>query len=574
MNRLTGLPGAPGTAMAPAFVLSSPSNPHEGVEEHRSGDADAEHQRLDEARRITSEQIQQLSDHVRTTAGGDEAEIFEVHASFLEDPDLLGSVRAAIDAGRSAEQAVIDGFGTFRDLLAGSANEYLAARVADLDDVRDRLVAALLGRSVQIETPVTRCVVVAHELTPSQTAALPLQHVAGIATESGSATSHAAILARSLGIPAVLGVDGLLSAVSEGVLLAVDGSDGSVSIAPDESEQERIRRTIAHETERRSQLSELRELPGRTADGHTVELAANIGSTTDLPAAVEMGAAGSGLVRTELLFLEATQAPGVDDQADYYRTVLDAFPDQRVVFRTLDIGADKPLPFVQRPEEDNPALGLRGIRLGLVRSDLLRDQVRALLKALTTARPRTGPMGLMFPMISVVSELVAARSVVEEIRRTEFPAIEPHELELGTMVEIPSAALEAGRLAAECDFLSIGTNDLLQYLFAADRLNSDVADVQNVCHPAVLRLLSRVVADGHAQGAWVGVCGEAAADPVVAATLVGLGIDELSMNARSIPEVKEAMRHVELETCRSAAHRAMEASDPRMSRELLEVAFR
>ncbi|HXF36099.1 MAG TPA: phosphoenolpyruvate--protein phosphotransferase [Actinomycetota bacterium] len=566
---LRGRGAAPGAALAPAFLLLEQDLLPEELPAEPAGPAEEEVGRLRAALDRAGQELRALAERVAATAGPEEAEIFEAHAEFAADPELRALAEGAIAEGASAERAVARAFGAFRELLAASASEYLAARAADLDDVRDRVVRILLGRSTGGDVPRVRSVVLAHELTPSQTASIPPEVLAGIVTETGSPTSHAAILARALGIPAVVSCPGLLAAATQGIEVAVDGRTGEVIVGPGPAEREAILRRMEEEEYRRAELAVLRDEPGRTADGVRVELAANIGSIQHVPAAVEAGGEGSGLVRTEFLFLDRTTAPTVEEQAGFYEEVLRAFPGQRVVFRTLDVGADKPLPFVEREPEENPALGLRGIRLSLERGDLFRDQLRALLRARERAGEAAGRLAIMFPLVSVVRELRAARGILEEVAREEGRDLAG--IEVGVMIEVPSAALAAHRLAAHADFLSIGTNDLLQYLFAADRLVGAVADLADVLEPEVLRLIGGVVDAGHAQGAWVGVCGEAAGDPTVAAALVGLGVDELSMTRVAIPEVKDTLRRLTVERCREAVRAAIDlAEDGGQARRILE----
>jgi phosphotransferase system enzyme I (PtsI) len=554
--RLTGRAAAPGAALAPAFVVPPQADIWD-LPKERTVPAEEEAARLRAALVLAESQLRELARTVETTAGQDEAEIFEAHAEFAADPELSRLADEAIRDGASAERAVVEAFGTFRELLAASASEYLAARAADLDDVRDRVVKILLGRSTVGEVPTVRSVIVAHELTPSQTASIPVEVIAGIVTETGSPTSHAAILARALGVPAVVSCPGLLDAVGAGgEFVAVDGRTGAVLVGPDAAERDAIRRRMGEEGRRRDELAALKDEPGRTADGHRVELAANIAAIQHLPAAVEAGGEGSGLVRTEFLFLGRTTAPTVDEQVEFYQEVLRAFPGQRVVFRTMDIGADKPLPFVEREPEENPALGVRGIRLSLERPDLFRAQLRALLRARAPVTGSTaGTLAVMFPMVSTLGELVEARRILSAVAEEERVDLEG--IEVGVMIEVPSAALGARRMAELADFFSIGTNDMLQYLFAADRLVGAVADLADVLDPDVLRLIGGVIEAGHAGRAWVGVCGEAAGDPTVAAALVGLGIDELSMTRVAIPEVKDALRRVTLAECQEAVQAAM-----------------
>jgi phosphotransferase system enzyme I (PtsI) len=568
-TRVSGRAAAPGAALAPAFVLAPPLV-LTGLPETASGAPEQEFARLLQALERAETELRELAKTVSSSAGEEEGEIFEAHAEFAADPELIRLTEEAVGLGASAERAVVDAFGTFRELLASSASEYLAARAADLDDVRDRVVKILIGLSTSGDRPDRRSMIVAHELTPSQTASIPVDLIAGIVTETGSPTSHAAILARALGVPAVVACEGLLAVTRAGVDVAIDGRAGEAIVDPDPSEREAIAARRRREEERREALGALRNEPGRTADGHHVELAANIGSIDHIPAAVEAGGEGSGLVRTEFLFLGRVTAPTVEEQTKVYAEILRGFPGHRVVFRTLDAGADKPLPFVEREPEENPALGLRGIRLSLLRPDLFREQLRALVRAQAeVAGEDAGRLALMFPLVASASELEAARDTLQTVATEE--GFDPKEIEVGVMIEVPSAALGAARLAPNADFLSIGTNDLIQYLFAVDRLNGAVADIGDVLEPDVLALIGSVVEAAHANDAWVGVCGEAAGDPTVAGALVGLGVDELSMTKVAIPEVKDALRRLTREGCREAVRLAIaEARDGAESRRILE----
>ncbi len=568
--RLTGRAAAPGAALAPAFPVAPALAASAAVPETRLGSADDEKARLAAALERAEGELNLLAERVAKLAGEAEGEIFEAHAEFAADPELKSMAEDAIEDGTSAERAAITAFGTFRDLLAGSSSEYLAARAEDLDDVRDRVVAILMGFDTFVPVPERTSVIVAHELSPSQTASIPREVIAGIVVETGSPTSHAAILARSLGIPAVVACEGLLDRVAADTVVAVDGRDGVVIVDPSDDERRTVEDRIAREDARRAELTRLRDEPGRTSDGRRVEIAANIGTPEDLTFAVEAGAEGSGLVRTEFLFMDRRTPPTIDDQVGFYTEVLRAFPGERVVFRTMDIGADKPLPFVEREPEDNPALGLRGIRLSLRRTELLRDQLLALLRAREAVRgDAAGRAAIMFPLVSKVGELTSARALLDEI--ADEHGMDIADVEVGVMIEVPSAALAAARLAAHADFLSIGTNDLLQYLFAADRMNGAVGDLADVCEPDVLALLRDVVTAGHGGGAWVGVCGEAASDPTVAAALVGLGVDELSMTRVAIPEVKDTLRGLTAEACATAVTATIaQAGDGEQARRMLE----
>jgi phosphoenolpyruvate-protein phosphotransferase len=555
---LQGRAASPGVAVAPAFVIAP--RPKPAATGPGPADPAHEHDRLDAALDQAAKQLEALAERLTGEVGAEEAAIFTAHGAFAADPELASLAHGKVDEGQRADDAVREAFGTFRDLLAASTDEYLAARAADLDDVAERVVAILSGTTRPV--PTTRCIVVARDLAPSDTAELPRDLVAGVICEAGSPTSHAAILARSLGIPAVVGAEDVLAQVTADILLAVDGRTGEVLIDPDQVDQDRYSKFAAAEAERREELAELRHLPGRTADGVHIELAANVNDPGALERAVAAGAQGSGLVRTEFLFLDATQAPSVDEQTDYYRRVLDAFPGQRVVCRTLDIGADKPVPFITRPPEENPALGVRGLRLGLAEPRLLTDQLRALLRAADPDRAaagQTGRLAIMFPMVATLAEFEQARGALRTVAVEEGVDLEG--VEVGIMIEVPAAALAARRLAAHVDFLSIGTNDLLQYLFAVDRLNPDVAGIPDIFDPDVLRLIGDVCAAAAEHGAWVGVCGEAAAEPRAAAAFVGLGVTELSMTPNAVPDVKDKLRRHTLADLRQAAAAALAAPD-------------
>lgn len=568
---IQGRGASPGVALAPAFIVA-PRPRVEAIEGSAPLDPAAEHGRLDAALEQAASELEAIADSLVGDVGEEDAAIFSAHAAFAGDPELASLAHGMVNGGVAADVAVRDAFASFRALLASSGDEYLAARAADIEDVAQRVVGILTGATRAV--PTQRCVVVARDLAPSDTAELPRHLVVGIVCEAGSPTSHAAILARSLGIPAVVGAGAVLDAVQAGVVLAVDGVAGEVLVDPDEVDRDRYEKFAAAEAERRELLDALRDEPGQTADGRHVELAANISDPTALERARRAGADGSGLVRTEFLFQDAAEAPSIERQAVQYRRILDAFPGERVVFRTLDIGADKPVAFIRRPPEENPALGVRGIRLGLEEPRLLHDQLRALLRAWDPVAANdgiTGRLAIMFPMIATVLEVEAALSVLADAAEQEH--VTPDGVEVGIMIEVPAAALAARRLAQRVDFLSIGTNDLLQYLFAADRLNADVAGIPDIFDPDVLRLVASVVEAAHGHGSWVGVCGEAAAEPRAAAAFVGLGVDELSMTANAVPDVKDKLRrHLEAEL-RAAAAAAMQAPDGTTARRVFKEAL-
>jgi phosphoenolpyruvate-protein phosphotransferase len=545
---LRGRAAAPGVAIGPAFLLRT---------EQRSADAavaDDPLAALDAALEQAERDLLELGAVMAERVGPEEAEIMASHAVIARDPELRALAAEGVAAGRSPSEAVTAAFDTFIALLADVGGEVFGERTADLTDVRDRVVDLLEGRSTAVVLPDGPVVLVAPELLPSHTAAFPPELLLGVVTETGSPTSHASILARAMGIPAVVGCGGATTTVAGGEPMAIDGGTGEVLVAPSEADLERLRGAAARLAEREVSLRALRDRAGATADGVRIELSANIGSPDDLAVAIEVGAEGAGLVRTELLFEGRRTAPAVDEQAELYRRILAAFPGHRVVFRTMDIGADKPLPFVRRGREENPSLGLRGLRLHLAERELLRTQLAAVLRAADGASgggAGSGRPAVMFPMVAAPSELDEALGELGGVVAAE--GADGAGLEVGVMVEVPSAALDAARLASRVSFLSVGTNDLVQYVFAADRLNHAVSATGEAADPVVLRLIASVAAQGEANGAWTGVCGEAAGDPGLALVLVGLGVRELSMSARSIPAVKDALRRFTLDECRDLA---------------------
>ncbi|MDT0265731.1 phosphoenolpyruvate--protein phosphotransferase [Streptomyces sp. DSM 44915] len=479
-----------------------------------------------------------------TLAGGEAHAVLEAQALMAEDPELLADTERRISVGSSAERAVYDALAAYRALLAG-AGEYLAGRVADLDDVRNRIIARLLGLPTPgVPDSDEPYVLIARDLAPADTALLDTSLVLGFLTEEGGPTSHSAILARALGVPAVVAVPGA-GEIPSGVVVAVDGSTGEVVLEPSEERRDRLAEAAAR---RRAALARATG-PGATSDGHRVPLLANIGGPADVPAAVAAGAEGVGLFRTELLFLSGGERPpAVEEQARVYREVLAAFPEGRVVVRMLDAGADKPLDFLgSGAAEPNPALGVRGLRALLARPEVLADQLAALGEA---AAGLPVHLEVMAPM---VADRADAAAFAAACRAAGLGAAR------GAMVEIPAAALRARALLQEVDFLSVGTNDLAQYAFAADRQLGAVARWQDPWQPALLDLVALAAEAAGAEGRSCGICGEAAADPALACVLTGLGATSLSMGAAAIPRVRATLAKHTLAQCRRAAAAARAA---------------
>ncbi len=490
-------------------------------------------------------------------AGGAAEEVLRAQALMAEDPELVTDVERRIAAGTAAERAVYDAFARYRELLAG-AGDYLAGRVADLDDVRDRIVARLLGVPMPgVPEGDEPYVLVARDLAPADTALLDPALVLGFVTEEGGPTSHSAILARALGVPAVVALRDA-ARLEDGTVVVVDGSTGEVLVNP--SAEERAERARVA-SERAAELAAVSG-PGATRDGHKVPLLANIGGPADVAAAVEAGAEGVGLLRTEFLFLDGGErAPSEEAQSAAYRQVLEAFPEGRVVVRVLDAGADKPLPYLTRSKEPNPALGVRGLRALLDRPEVLAGQLRAL------ARAADGLPVYLEVMAPMVADRADARAFADACRAAGLRA------KAGAMVEIPAAALRARSVLQEVEFLSLGTNDLAQYAFAADRQVGSVSRLQDPWQPALLDLVAMTAEAAKAEGKSCGVCGEAAADPLLACVLTGLGVTSLSMASGALAGVRAALAEHTLAQCERAAAAARAADSGAHARVAAEAAL-
>ena len=538
MTELKGIGVSPGFAGGPAYRVAPP--PTLPVLDPVALDPETEARRAVAALASVAAELNRRA----AAAHGAAAEILRAEAMMAEDPELADAAEETARTGLSAARAIDTALAVHREAFE-AAGGYLAERVADLDDIRNRAVAICLGQPMPgIPSPGRPFVLVARDLAPADTASLDPDRVLALVTEDGGPTSHTAILARTLGLPAVVRCTGALE-VADGELVTVDGATGTVVTGAGAAE---VEAAGAAEVARRQRLSAASG-PGRTADGHPVALYANIGSAKDLMGDVE----GVGLFRTELLYLDRTDAPTFEEQVAAYTDVFAALPGRKVVVRTLDAGADKPLPFLQQEAEPNPALGVRGLRISWKRPDVLSSQLEAIAEA---TRATAAEVWVMAPMVATAAEAAAFAAAA---RAAGLPTP-------GAMVEIPAAALRAGALLAEVDFLSIGTNDLSQYTFAADRQVGAVAELLDPWQPALLQLIAACASAGTSAGKPVGVCGEAAADPGLAVVLTGLGITSLSMAARSIPAVREALAARTLADCRAAARAALAAPDAAAAR--------
>jgi len=529
---------------------------------------EAEIARLHAALQDAREELEALRDRAERELGAEEAAIFSAHLLMLEDPELVHRAEQYIRTERcNAEWAQKRAGEEIAAELAAIPDDYLRARADDVRDVSMRVVSLLSGvPRAALSKPDQPAIIVADELLASDIAHFDRSMILGIAMQTGSPTSHAAILARSMGLPAVLGAPGLLDAVRTGDVLVVNGDAGEVIINPDAAELATWEEQRRARDRRRQELQALSALPAATTDGHAVEVAANIGFPADVEPALAAGAEGVGLFRTEFLFLDRAAPPSEEEQFAAYSQVARALAGRKVIIRTLDIGGDKHLPWLAQENEANPFLGLRGARLCLWHQEVFRTQLRALLRA-----SAEGNIWVMFPMISDVKEVLEIRRVVNEVSDQLAAAGVPHRVPtLGIMVEVPSAALTVEAFLDEVDFVSIGTNDLTQYTLAADRTNASVASLADPLHPAVLRLIAHVVEAVRQAGKWVGVCGDLAGDPVAAPVLVGLGVDELSMAASLIPEVKAAVRSLSFADARRLALRAKSCRTAGEVREVLQ----
>ena len=556
---IKGVGAAPGIAVGPIFHFQQ-------VEYDLDNDdtLSSDNQlNLTEALTLAKAQLAELHQQMNDKKMGAEAAIFEAHMELLDDPELIGAVQERVEAGQSPFKAWKATTDERAADIAALNDPLLAARADDLRDVGKRVLRLMLGRPSEksVSMPTTPVVIVARELSPSDTASFDPERVLGFGIVEGGPTSHIAILARALGIPAIVGVDESMLALEEETRVILNGNDGTLTVNPASDVLERALLSQRRWLEYRRFAQEQASLPAVTQDGQRVDVTANAGSIADAAEALHMGADGIGLLRTEFLFLERTKAPTEDEQFSVYNAIADTMKVLPVIVRTLDIGGDKPVPYIQMKPELNPFLGERGIRLCLNRPELFREQLRAILRAAPS-----GNLRIMFPMVSDISELRQARSLIEELRRE----LNSPPVQIGIMIEVPSAALMADIFAPEIDFFSIGTNDLTQYTLAMDRGNSALASKHDGLHPAVLRLIAHTIESAHKHGKRADICGELGSDPVAIPILLGLGMDELSVSIPSIPTVKAQVRSLKISDLQSLAREALNCSTAQEVRELVK----
>ncbi|MED5074496.1 phosphoenolpyruvate--protein phosphotransferase [Anoxybacillus geothermalis] len=535
-----GIAASSGIAIAKAYRLETPDL---AAEKRAVADVEAEVARLEAAVAKAKEELEAIKQHALEKLGEDKAAIFAAHLLVLDDPELLNPIKEKIQTERvNAEYALDETASFFISMFEAMDNEYMKERAADIRDVTKRVLAHLLGVTISNPSLISEeVVIIAEDLTPSDTAQLNRQYVKGFATDIGGRTSHSAIMARSLEIPAVVGTKTVTAEVKNGDIVIVDGLDGQVIINPSPELLAQYEQKRARYEAQKAEWAKLVHEATVTADGIHVELAANIGTPDDVKGALANGAEGIGLYRTEFLYMGRSELPTEDEQFVAYKTVLEQMNGKPVVVRTLDIGGDKELPYLQLPKEMNPFLGFRAIRLCLEMQDMFRTQLRALLRASVY-----GNLKIMFPMIATLDEFRQAKAILLEEKEAllrQGVAVADG-IEVGMMVEIPAAAVMADQFAKEVDFFSIGTNDLIQYTMAADRMNERVAYLYQPYNPAILRLISHVIDAAHREGKWVGMCGEMAGDPIAIPILLALGLDEFSMSATSILPARAQLKQL------------------------------
>lgn len=519
-------------------------------------DRESEYTKFSMALEDTRNQIQTIIVHTKNKFGDDKSAIFDAQVDILSDPMLLDSVKQKITSeNKNALLALNEATTEICQLFEMIEDEYLKERVADVRDVCQRLTQNLAGVSVlDLSNLSEKCIVIAKDLLPSDTATMDFENVLGFATEVGGRTSHTAIMARSLEIPAVVGVKNITNLVENGENIILDGSRGDLILNPAKEISDYYVGLQQEEKDQKILLAKIKELPAQTTDGLKVELSANIGSVKDVAKALENGAEGIGLFRTEFLYMDKDHFPTEEEQFSVYQEVAKQMKNRPVIIRTLDIGGDKELPYFKFPEELNPFLGWRAIRMCLDEIDIFKTQLRAILRA-----SYYGKIRIMFPMIISVEEFLQAKVILEEckIELAEKSIRYDQEIEVGIMIETPAAVMLADFFASEVDFFSIGTNDLSQYTLAVDRGNEKISHLYTPYHPAVISSIKKVIDASHTAGKWTGICGEFAGDEKAALMLVGMGIDELSMSAASIPVVKNAIRQANQEMIKDIADKAL-----------------
>jgi len=553
---LKGIAASDGVAVAKAYLLVQPDLSFETVTVE---DISAEEARLDAALAASQDELSVIREKAVESLGEEAAAVFDAHLMVLADPEMTGQIKETIRAKQvNAEAALTEVTNMFIAIFEGmDDNPYMQERAADIRDVTKRVLANLLGK--KLPNPATideESIIVAHDLTPSDTAQLNKKFVKAFVTDIGGRTSHSAIMARTLEIAAVLGINNITELVKDGDILAVSGITGEVVINPTEEQIAEFKAAGEAYAKQKAEWAQLKDAPTVTADGKHFELAANIGTPKDVEGVNDNGAEAVGLYRTEFLYMDSQDFPTEEDQYEAYKAVLEGMNGKPVVVRTMDIGGDKELPYFDLPKEMNPFLGYRALRISISETgnQMFRTQLRALLRASVH-----GKLRIMFPMVALLTEFRTAKSILEEEKAklvAEGVAV-ADDIEVGIMIEIPAAAILADQFAKEVDFFSIGTNDLIQYTMAADRMNEQVSYLYQPYNPSILRLINNVIKAAHAEGKWAGMCGEMAGDQTAVPLLVGMGLDEFSMSATSILRTRSLMKKLDTAKMEEYANRAL-----------------
>ena len=555
---LKGIAASDGVAVAKAYLLVQPDLSFETITVE---DTNAEEARLDVALEASQNELSLIREKAVGTLGEEAAQVFDAHLMVLADPELIGQIKETIRAKKvNAEAGLKEVTDMFITIFEGMEdNPYMQERAADIRDVTKRVLANLLGKKLPNPASINEeVIVIAHDLTPSDTAQLDKNFVKAFVTNIGGRTSHSAIMARTLEIAAVLGTNNITELVKDGDILAVSGISGEVVINPSEEQIAEFKAAGEAYAKQKAEWALLKDAKTVTADGKHFELAANIGTPKDVEGVNENGAEAVGLYRTEFLYMDSQDFPTEDDQYEAYKAVLEGMNGKPVVVRTMDIGGDKELPYFDLPKEMNPFLGYRALRISISETgnQMFRTQLRALLRASVH-----GKLRIMFPMVALLKEFRTAKAILEEEKAklvAEGVAVAvADDIQVGIMIEIPAAAMLADQFAKEVDFFSIGTNDLIQYTMAADRMNEQVSYLYQPYNPSILRLINNVIKAAHAEGKWAGMCGEMAGDQTAVPLLVGMGLDEFSMSATSVLRTRSLMKKLDTAKMQEYANRAL-----------------
>ena len=555
---LKGIAASDGIAVAPAYLLVEPDL---SFSKTSVSDVDAEVARFKKVVEESTKELEKVRDKAKESLGPEEAQVFDAHLLFLSDPEFTGAIETEIkDQKINAEAALDETAQKFITIFEGMTdNAYMQERAADVRDVSKRLMAHLLGKKLPDPAAIDHeVVVVAYDLTPSDTAQLNKKYVKGFVTDVGGRTAHSAIMARSLEIPAVVGTETITKDVKDGDMLIADGLDGDAIINPTDAQIEEYTKKGEAFAKQKEEWKKLKNEPSVTANGKKFIIAANIGTPNDMKGVKENGAEAIGLYRTEFLYMDSKDFPSEEAQFDAYKKVIEDMDGKQTIIRTCDIGGDKHLDYWDLPEEMNPFLGVRAIRLSMQYKDIFRTQLRALLRA-----SAYGPLGIMFPMIGTLAELREAKQILaEEKDKLAKEGVKiGDDLQVGMMIEVPAAAVLADQFAKEVDFFSIGTNDLIQYTMAADRGNDNVSYLYQPYNPSVLRLIKHTIDGAHENGIWRGMCGEAAGDDIMFPILLSMGLDEYSMSATSILRIRSLMKKINTEDIKELANKACFVSE-------------